>query len=132
MVDETGLAEESSSSFFVNSVILIILMVGAVLIIRKIKKRKDSKTIKKQSIGHKKPGKSFGETKKWGIASLILAILSILFIILPYFGIILAILAVVFARIQKKHNSTKIATAGLIIGIMGIVLNILVLIAIVQ
>ena len=132
LVDETRLAEESSSSFFVNSVILIILIVGAVLIIRKIKKRKDSKTIKKQSIGHKKPGKSFGETKKWGIASLILAILSILFIILPYFGIILAILAVVFARIQKKHNPTRIATAGLVIGIIGIVLNILVLIAIVQ
>ncbi len=131
LVDENELAEESSSSFFVNSFILIILIVGAVLIIRKIKKRGDSKTVKKPSVEHKKPGETSEETKKWGLASLILAILSILFLLLPFVGIVLAILAVISARIQKKHSRTWLAKAGLIIGIIGIVFNAIILIIII-
>lgn len=105
----------------------VLLAIG--LIIYK-KMKKDSKTIKNLSIEHKKSEKTMGETKKWGIASLILAILSLLLLLLPFIGIILAILAVVFARIQKKHIPTGIATAGFVIGIIGIVFNAIMFLAV--
>lgn len=123
--------EESSSSFFVNLIISIILIVGIVVIIRKIKKKRNSKTIKKQTLEHKKSEKVSKGTKKWGIASLILAILSILFLLFPFVGIILAILAVIFSRKQNKHKPTGIATAGLVIGIISMVLNLIILIAVI-
>ena len=128
--DITPDTEESSSSFFVNLIISIILILGIVFIIRKVKKKKDSKTIKKQTAEYKSE-KASKETKKWGIASLILAILSILLLLLPYFGIILAILAVIFSRKQNKHKPTGIATAGLVIGIISIALNLIMLIVVI-
>ncbi len=63
------------------------------------------------------------KTSAWGIAGLILGILSLLLFLAPYIGIIFAILAVVFYGIQKKHKPTGAATAGLVTGIIGIVLN---------
>ena len=122
--------EKNNTQWIIYLGILVVLLAIGLLVYKKMKNKRDSKTVKKQSVEHKKSEKSSGETKKWGISSLILAILSILFLLLPFVGIVLAILAVVFAIIQKKHNPAKIAAAGLIIGIIGIVLNIIVLIAI--
>ena len=67
------------------------------------------------------------KTHAWGIASCILGSLSILIFLAPYFGIVLAILAVVFHSKQKKIDPTGMATAGLVTGIIGIVLNAVVL-----
>ncbi len=62
-------------------------------------------------------------THAWGIASLILGILSLLFFLAPYIGIFLAITAVVFYGIQKKQEPTGAATGGLVTGIIGIIIN---------
>lgn len=59
-------------------------------------------------------------SKAWGISSLICGIASILLFLAPYFGLPLAILALVF-RAKDKENG--IATAGYVIGIIGIVIN---------
>lgn len=62
-------------------------------------------------------------THAWGIASCILGSISIILFLMPYFGIVLAILAVVFSGKQKKIEPTGMATAGLVTGIIGIVIN---------
>ena len=69
------------------------------------------------------------ENKKtgFGVASLVLGILSLLFILMPYFGLPMAILAVVFASKQNKTNPTGQANAGNVLGVIGIVLNSIVL-----
>lgn len=70
------------------------------------------------------------EVRGWGIASLVLGILGLVFLIMPYFSIILSILAIIFYKIQKKHEPTNLATAGLIMGIIGVVISIVILIVI--
>jgi hypothetical protein len=62
-----------------------------------------------------------------GVAALVLGILSLLFILMPYFGLPMAILALVFAHKQNKANPTGQASAGNVLGIIGTVLNSLVL-----
>jgi len=62
-------------------------------------------------------------THAWGIASLVLGILSLLLVLAPSIGILLAITAIVFYGIQKKHGSTGTETGGLVTGIIGIILN---------
>ncbi len=49
-----------------------------------------------------------------------------LLIILPSIAIIFSILAVVFSMIQKKYEPTGAATAGLILGIIGIILYVII------
>ena len=69
------------------------------------------------------------EIKSWGIASMILGIIGILLMLAPYIGIFLSITAVVFYSKQKKVGKiTGIANTGLITGIIGIVLNAIMLI----
>ena len=63
------------------------------------------------------------KTNSWGIASLILGIFGILFIIVPIIGLLCSIFAVVSYRLQKKHGSSGVATAGLVMGIIGIVVG---------
>ncbi len=58
-----------------------------------------------------------------GIAALICGILSIVIWIVPYIALPLGIIAVVFATKQKKIKQTGQATAGQVLGIIGIVLN---------
>ena len=62
-------------------------------------------------------------TQAWGIAGLVLGILSILLFLAPYIGIFLAITAIVFYGIQKKHRHTGYATASLVLGIIGVIIN---------
>lgn len=59
----------------------------------------------------------------WGTASLVCGILGLLLFIMPYFGIILSICAIVFYAIQKKKKQLTRATAGLVTGIIGCCIN---------
>ncbi len=59
----------------------------------------------------------------WGIASLVLAILSIVLVLIPFVGIVMSILALIFYKVQREDHPTSVATAGMIIGIIGFVLN---------
>lgn len=61
--------------------------------------------------------------ENWGIASLVLGIISILFFFIPFIGIFLGILAIVFYNLQKKEKITDVAKGGLITGIIGVVIN---------
>ena len=61
------------------------------------------------------------KSNKWGTAALVLGILSLVVVVAPYFGLPIAILAVIFAGQQKEH--TKNSQAGLILGIIGLVIN---------
>ena len=56
-----------------------------------------------------------------GLTALILGITSLVSFLAPYLGLPLSILAIIFAGKQKPN--TKNAQAGLILGIIGLVLN---------
>lgn len=62
-------------------------------------------------------------THSWGIASLVLSIFGILLFLAPYFGIVFSILAIVFHSKQKKIEPIGVSMAGFVIGIVGIVVN---------
>ncbi|MDX1702094.1 MAG: hypothetical protein R3250_15825 [Melioribacteraceae bacterium] len=58
--------------------------------------------------------------KAYPIAAFIMALIGIPLILMPYFGIVCSILAMVLAAKNKEHG---LSIAGKIIGIIGIVLN---------
>jgi len=59
----------------------------------------------------------------YGNASLVCSIISLVLWFMPYFGLPLAILAVIFGTKQNKESPTGVATAGYVIGIISIVIN---------
>jgi len=61
--------------------------------------------------------------KGFGVTSLILGIVSLLCFLVPYFGVPIGILAVVFANMQNRIKETSNASAGKIMGIIGIIGN---------
>ena len=63
------------------------------------------------------------EKNGMGIASLVCAIIGLCLWIAPYIALPLSILAVVFASKQNKIEPTGKATAGMVMGIIGIVIN---------
>ena len=65
-----------------------------------------------------------------GRTGLVFGILSNLFILFPYYGIILAILAVVFSLVALRKRKTGVATAGLVLGYVGVLTNGLMLVLI--
>jgi len=69
----------------------------------------------------------YKQIKAWGIASLVSSIVGIILLLMPYFGLPCSIMALVFASKQNKLGNTGIATSGKIVGIIGIVLNSIVL-----
>lgn len=71
-------------------------------------------------------------SNKYGIASLTLGILSLVLFLMPYFGLPLAILAIVFAAKQNKTNPTGQASAGNVLGIIGVVINSIMLILVIS
>lgn len=73
----------------------------------------------------KKEEKPKTEQNSFGVASAILGIFSLMSSV-PLYGIISGIIAVVFANKQNKIKNNGWSKAGLIMGILGIVLNILV------
>jgi len=64
-------------------------------------------------------GQAPASDNKWGVASLVCGILGI---VIPYIGLILGILAIVFSRKQKKIQPNGLATAGFVLGIIGVVI----------
>lgn len=62
-------------------------------------------------------------TSNWGVGSLILSIIGLLLIFMPYFGILFSIGAIGFAIKQRRIQHTGYDNAGMIIGIIGVVLN---------
>ena len=71
------------------------------------------------------------KTHAWGIASLTCGIIGLILFLAPYFGLVLSILAVVFHYKQKKIEPTGVSMGGLVTGIVGIVINSLMLIFVV-
>lgn len=68
--------------------------------------------------------KNKSKHKTYGIVSLITGVLSLLLVLMPYFGLPLAILAVWFSSKSKKLEDCQgLATGGNVTGIIGIVLN---------
>lgn len=66
-------------------------------------------------------------THAWGIAGLTTGIIGLLLLLLaPNIGILFSIAAVVFSLIQKRYESTSAATAGLILGIIGIIFYVII------
>ena len=63
------------------------------------------------------------KSTSFGIASLALGVSSLLLMFAPYIGLPLAITALVFHYKQKKINPTGMSTAGHVTGIIGIVVN---------
>ena len=66
-------------------------------------------------------------SKAWGIASLVTSISGVILWFMPYFGLPLSIMAIVGASKQNKVEPTGVATAGNIIGIIGVVINAIVI-----
>ena len=71
------------------------------------------------------------KTKSYGIASMITGALSMVSFIAPYFGLPLGILAVVFNYKQKGIQPNGYGMAGQIMGIIGIVINSIMIIIVV-
>ncbi len=68
----------------------------------------------------------------FGVASVILGIISIVFAFgINVHGTILGIIGLIFALVQRKNSKNKWASWGIILNVIGIILNILVLIWIV-
>ncbi len=65
------------------------------------------------------------QSNKFGIASLVVGILSIVLFIMPYIALPLGILAIVFYAMQKKRGITGNATTGLILGIIGLAISVI-------
>ena len=59
----------------------------------------------------------------YGGFSLGLGIASVVLFLMPYLTFVLSILAIVFSRIQQNKKHSGLATAGLITGIIGLVLS---------
>lgn len=59
----------------------------------------------------------------YGIASMILGILSIILCWVPFLGVSNGILAIVFFAMQKKRGTTGMSVAGLVTGIIGLIVS---------
>jgi len=68
------------------------------------------------------------EKKGFSIASMVLGIVAVVCCCIWYISIPCAILAIIFAIVGKKKGGRGMATAGLILGIIAIVLYVLLII----
>ena len=59
----------------------------------------------------------------WGVSSMVTGIISLLLFLMPYFGLPLAIFAIVANSKQKKIKDSGMGTAGFVLGILGIIIN---------
>lgn len=68
--------------------------------------------------------KSAGKKKgAWGKWSLAWGIVGVAAFLMPYAALLFSAAAIYFSREQKKHKGTKLAKAGMILGIVGIFIN---------
>jgi len=58
-----------------------------------------------------------------GIAGFILSLISFFGWIVPYFSIFLAVLGIIFSGLQMKKFKTGLSVAGLVLGILGFLIN---------
>ena len=65
------------------------------------------------------------EKNSFGIASLVLGIVSIVFCWVPILGLVAGILAIVFAVKQRKIAPNGITTGGLVTGIIGLAFSVI-------
>jgi len=65
-----------------------------------------------------------------GNVALITSILGFILVLIPYIGIILSIIAVTVGTQQNKIKSTQNSRIGKLVGIIGIIINALMLITI--
>lgn len=72
-----------------------------------------------------------GEKKGLAIASLVLGIVSVVFMCLWYIGIPCAILGLVFGILSNKAKKNGMATAGIVLSIIGFLLVALLLILVI-
>lgn len=66
----------------------------------------------------------------FGIASLWCGIIGLVLFVAPYIGIFLSIIAIIFSYQQHKIFNTNSATAGKALGIVGVIINVIVLLII--
>ena len=62
-----------------------------------------------------------------GITGFVLSLIGILAFIMPYFAILFSIAGIVLGALQLRERKTGLATAALVLGIIGTVLNAMVL-----
>lgn len=68
------------------------------------------------------------QNNAFGIAGLILSILSV---IMPVMGLLLAFLGIGFSIAQRKRNPNAIATAGIVIGVIGLIVQALIIVGLI-
>lgn len=77
----------------------------------------------------KKEVKQSAQDNSFGVASVVLGILSIIFA--SFNGLILSVIALIFANKQRKINANKWSKAGKILGIIGLVISIALIVLII-
>lgn len=95
-----------------------------------MKNKKSSEDTHKKEIKNETVENKNGTENKngFGITSLVLGIVGICTIFMPYFAIVLSILSIIFSKTQKKkYGNNAITTAGFVLGIIGTILNSIVL-----
>lgn len=68
------------------------------------------------------------ESKGLSIASMVLGIVSVVMLCLWYVSIPCAILAIIFAIIGRKKGGKGMATAGLVLGIIALAIDVLIVV----
>ena len=63
------------------------------------------------------------ESKAWAITSLSTGIIGLLLFLMPYLGLPLSIFAIVSNSKQKKIKENGMGTAGFVLGILGCIIN---------
>ena len=66
-----------------------------------------------------------------GIISFIIGILALIFVLIPILGLLLSILAILFSRYQSREGYSFLGNLGLVMGIMGIIINIIVMLVLI-
>lgn len=69
------------------------------------------------------------ESKGLSIASMVLGIVSVVMLCLYYISIPCAILAIIFAIVGRKKGGKGMATAGLVLGIIALAIDIVIVVA---
>lgn len=65
------------------------------------------------------------ENKGFAIASLVTSIIGFVGFFVPYIAIAFSIVGIIFSVLQKKHGDNGMATAGMVLGILGVIGNII-------